>query len=215
MSPKHPRISDMEALGTARTAPVIMSGLARAKDFTGNSLSDIAPDRLLRYLDAEPRCAEEKYLILRQKLIRYFDHNGGLDPEEAADEVFLRAVECLSQGLEIFAENPVSFIYGIARKVRMEGWRRKPMESLDALGDLKSPVVGSSGVVNAAFLSQCLDRLEPRERAELMLWYSEGVNRTSRLLRMSPNAVRVRICRIRKKLRELAGAPEEGAGGGA
>jgi RNA polymerase sigma factor (sigma-70 family) len=175
----------------------------------GRVLAELSQDRLLRYLDADPQLAQAKYRLLREKLVKYFDHNGCLDPDDRADEVFCRALERLAGGLDIFAANPASFFWGIARNVRLEWLRRPPEESLDA-ADFRLPIVSADATTSAAFLAECLDSLKSCERAFLMLWYSEGVERLSRKLGISQNSVRLRVHRIRLKLKRFAGPGGEG-----
>ena len=49
-------------------------------------LGELSQHRLGEYLDVDPRRAQEKYRLLREKLVKYFDHNRCLDPEDLADE---------------------------------------------------------------------------------------------------------------------------------
>src|ERR1035441_8247829 len=175
----------------------------RVEGAPGRTLAEFAHDRLLRYLDADPASALAKYRLLREKLIKYFDHNGCLDPDDLADEVFCRALQRLAGGLEIFAANPASFFWGIARNIRLEYLRRIPEEPLD-VEDLRMPAVGAGATTSATFLAECLRSLKASERALLLLWYSEGVGRLSRKLGISPSGVRLRVHRIRLKLKRFA-----------
>jgi RNA polymerase sigma factor (sigma-70 family) len=158
--------------------------------------------RLFGYLDQDPEKALEKYRVLRDKLVRYFDHNRCLDPEDLADEVFCRALVRLAGGLEIFAADPTSFFWGIARNLLHESRRHSAQEQLD-LDSPKIPSIGPGATTNAAFLAQCLATLKPSERALLLMWYSQGVVRVSRRLGVSRNTIELRVHRIRRKLKEL------------
>lgn len=181
--------------------PVILGAAVR-------NLGPTTDEKLLRYLDTEPRRAEQQYRLLRAKLIKFFDHNGCLDSEDLADEVFCRSVQRLADGLELFAANPASFFWGVARMVLLEYRRRPTTEPLDA-EDKRIPAVEGGKAISAAYLAECLGHLRESERAVLLLWYSEGVERLSRRLGISPNGLRLRIHRIRAKLKHLEREPME------
>ncbi|HWQ32743.1 MAG TPA: hypothetical protein VNQ79_07805 [Blastocatellia bacterium] len=76
-------------------------------------------DLLLAALSADRTQAAEKYEHIRQALITFFAFRGADSPSDLADETFNRVAERRSAGADIFACDPASHFFGVARNV----WR--------------------------------------------------------------------------------------------
>lgn len=163
---------------------------------------------VLSLLDPAPATAEEKYRQLRRRMVRYFEWNNVLDPEEATDETICRVQRRLMEGVQIQTANPQSYFYGVAANVLRE-IRRIARESKSEPLDTWHESIGSREDVNklerGILLRQCLLQLEENERELLLAYYSGKIQECCARFDLSPNGLRVRVCRIKKRLEDLMG----------
>lgn len=150
---------------------------------------DLTPEsfaQLLAALHPERAQAAERYEQVRQALLVFFTFRGAVDPPELADETINRVARRLAEGKEIFAENSVSYFYGVARNV----WRETVAHpvTLQPLDDFFPPdkqhvpsphELFTQREEQQAFeqrlicLERCLQTLPPKDR-DLMLAYYQG-----------------------------------------
>jgi RNA polymerase sigma-70 factor (ECF subfamily) len=106
---------------------------------------------------------------------------------------------------------PVRWLKGIARNLCMNYFRkskRKSEQHLEAvavlLERLACPLEDAG---DAEQLDRCLEKLPPRSRELIALRYEENLESASigRRLKLSPEAVRITLLRIRTVLRECLG----------
>jgi DNA-directed RNA polymerase specialized sigma24 family protein len=185
-------------------------------------LTQDAFDGLLLSLDADRERAAERYETLRRALTTYFEFRDVPSPEELADETINRVARRLSEGREIYSDNPNSYFYAVARNV----WREhlatpgKVVSSTDDLppGRVAAEDPFESGAREAECavyerrlecLEGCLGGLKPDERG-LITDYYQGEkdvkigNRKALADRLGVplNALRIRACRLRARLEE-------------
>jgi DNA-directed RNA polymerase specialized sigma24 family protein len=183
----------------------------------GHGLGAEGLARVLEALDPDRDRAGEKYEVLRRKLIRFFEWRRGRFPEEMVDEVIDRVARRLAEGERIQTADAPRYFLGVARNVLRESWAQPPApeELTDAVAEAASlardPVVEAETVERAeawmACLERCLERL-PVESRELVLLYHQDQKRTridrrrelARRLGIGPNALRIRVCRLRAAL---------------
>ena len=93
-------------------------------------LSDSAEgyERMLMYFADDEVEAGERYLLVRRKLIAYFEGRRISPAEDFADDVLERVAQKIVAGVQI--EDINRYIYGIARFVRLESYRRRANEPL-------------------------------------------------------------------------------------
>jgi RNA polymerase sigma factor (sigma-70 family) len=182
------------------------------------SLTREAFDLLLAKLDADRDIAARKYETLRAKLVKYFECRSCLVPEELADDTINRVTRRLYEGCEIWATEPASYFYGVARNVLKEYWASPErefttLESLSPHGHPYKPSAVEDEQAdledNLSGLAACLDQLPPESR-ELILSYYQG-DKCERIrhrkqmaeqLGIPPNALRIRVHRIRERLEQ-------------
>src|SRR6266571_2163096 len=88
-------------------------------------------DKLLASLDANRERAAERYEVVRQKLVTFFEHRGCLNAEEHTDDTLNRVARRLDEGATIYAGKPESYFYAVARNVLKEYWARpQPTEPI-------------------------------------------------------------------------------------
>ena len=179
-------------------------------------------DKLLAFLDPDRDLAARKYEIIRKKLITFFQCRGCSAPEDYTDLTFNRVAKRIDEGVEIYATNPLSFFYGVARKVLQE-----PLDNLSRKSiSLDDPSVFTNVSQDPAEVNQreaqsvqleqeleclerCLKRL-PSKNRDLILRYYQGetsvkINNRKKIaeqLGIPLNALRIRALRIREKLQD-------------
>jgi DNA-directed RNA polymerase specialized sigma24 family protein len=161
---------------------------------------------LLAVFSADHDRAKEKYWALYQKLVRYFGWNRTADPEDLAQEVFLRGLRRLRQGQEITVENPENYFFGIARNLVRESWRIFRAEQFAGQASEPDPCLfrALNRMEQLVFLKECLYDLE-QEDVELIIAYLRGHgDEWARKAGMRPSTLRSRVHRARKRLEHLA-----------
>jgi DNA-directed RNA polymerase specialized sigma24 family protein len=167
--------------------------------------------RLLARLDGNLLRAEAEFERLRATLTRFFDWRGVSSPEDCADETLERLAHKLEEGVAVL--DVTAFARGVARLVLQEAVRAQ--ERVTPLDDAapRAGVVPAPSVQDepiAAHLDQCLEHL-PRDARQTVLAYYGGGNGRGKIdarrrlagrLRLSDNALRSRVKRLRDELED-------------
>lgn len=143
-------------------------------------------EHLLNSLADDRDVAAEKYEQLRQALIAFFAFRGAAGAHELADETFNRVAGRLEEGAVIFARDPASYFFGVARNVWREDLARPDRtEQLDEhLPTVRALAPDPHSLLEEArqqreeerrlvCLRRCLDQMTPQER-ELIIEYYQG-----------------------------------------
>jgi len=155
----------------------------------------------------EPKQAEEQFRVLRQKLLCFFEWNRCSSPEDLAHETICRALRRIAEGAEIYADNPQSYFFGVARNLLLEEWKRSASDPLPMPENFEVEVPaedtgGLSPLERKMLLGEGLRRLPPEESYLILRYFSDGPEPLCTQLNMSHNAMRIRVHRIRKKLEQ-------------
>ena len=171
---------------------------------TQRSLTAEAFGKFLRWLSDDDEEAVREYQIVRRKLVRYFIHKGCADPDDLFDET----VDIMIGKIDTCEEvaNRLAYCYGVAKNVWRQSMRAR--RTVSVTGDFVSPEPKDSTVREQQLrcLEHCISQLQPLER-EMVTQYHSGNGRERIEARKSlagaggVNALRVRVCRIRKDLR--------------
>jgi DNA-directed RNA polymerase specialized sigma24 family protein len=173
---------------------------------TKKALTPEAFGKFLRWLSDNDEQAVREYQLIRKKLVRYFIQKSCADPDELFDETVDIVVGKIDACAEI--TSPLAYCYGVAKNVWHQDMRKYKSVVLDR--DLASFVHPDwdSYERELQCLEHCVERLSPVDR-EMITQYHQGKGHekieTRRLLADGPggmNALRIRMCRIRKDLRE-------------
>ena len=149
------------------------------------------PDVFLSLLSPDPHCAEERYWTLRQKLVMYFAKRRCGYPEDLADEAMYRLVRKVSDGLEI--QSAEAYLFGIARNVLHEQKDTPPPPQ---------PEPRKSTSALRGCLARCLRQLDTETRDMLESFFLDDDREAlARRLDISRNALGIRVCRARARLR--------------
>jgi len=154
---------------------------------------------------------------MRRRLVSYFGRKRCLSPDDLADETLARVARRLEEQGAITDTPPARYCYIVARFVFLEYVRaaERRQTSLDdprgvgAAAALASapPSDPAADAASLDRLERCLQQLAPDDRA-LILDYYAGDDRArianrralAANLRLTPNALSIRACRIRNRL---------------
>lgn len=174
------------------------------------ALTQEAFDKLLAALAEDRESAGEKYLEIRNNLIRFFEWRGAPFPEDHADETINRVAKRLAEGEEI--RNPAGYCTGVARMLLLEINKERAREQ-QALGEMASSPVAASDAAESEghieCLRACLQSLSADNR-ELIIEYYQGEKgtkienrrRLTERFKVPVNTLRMRALRLREKLQE-------------
>lgn len=178
----------------------------RGETSTGAKSVGLPQTTLLAVFSADHDRAKEKYWTFYQKLVRYFGWNRTADPEDLAQEVFLRGWRRLRQGQQITVENLENYFFGIARNLVRESWRILREEEFAGQAAEPDPCLfrALNRMEQLVFLKECLHDLAQGD-VELIIAYLGGHgDEWARQAGMRPSTVRSRVHRARKRLEHLA-----------
>jgi RNA polymerase sigma factor (sigma-70 family) len=180
------------------------------------SRSEVTAGRLrqfLRWLSPDPVCAGIRYNELHAGLLRSFAHRGCAEPQHWADVTLDRVIRKIETVVPGYEGDPVSYMYGVARKVFLEYTRSHArfvaLPALELRAQERSPEEDGMEERRLACLEQCLAELTPEER-EIILLYYQG-DRGDKIARrrqmaceasISRDALRKRSQRIRARVKQ-------------
>jgi DNA-directed RNA polymerase specialized sigma24 family protein len=161
--------------------------------------------KFLRWLSDNDELAVQEYQSIRTKLVRYFIHKGCSDP----DELFDKTVDVVVGKIDSCGEcaSPLAYCYGVAKNIWRQDLRERKAETLDE--DIALPFHPDLEIheQDLKCLDYCMDRLSPGDR-DIVSQYHQGQRRDKIDTRKrladalgGVNALRIRMCRIRKNLR--------------
>ena len=167
-------------------------------------LSQEVFDALLTWLDSDRDQAALKYEKIRSGLIKFFTTRNAIDPEDLADETINRVAGKLEDIKKRFSGDPEPYFHRVARFVNMEHLRKKLPQPV-----LTSPIDPNRIELEYNCLERCIERLT-KENRDLLLRYHSPDGRVETDLRraladelgIAPNALRIRVHRIRQGLKD-------------
>ena len=185
-------------------------------------LSKEAFDNLLLCLDPDLERAAEKYLMIRKKLVLFFESHRCFAAQDQADVTINRVAKKLIENREISIEDSSGYFFGVAYKILLE-YRTKAAKNFTPAGDLARDSSLSDNPFERrereleriglekriGCLERCLQNLPADQRAFIIRYY-QGVagekirNRQAmaKEMNININALRIRALRIREKLEE-------------
>ncbi|HEX7313012.1 MAG TPA: hypothetical protein VF297_03780 [Pyrinomonadaceae bacterium] len=171
-------------------------------------------DLLLSSLDPDRELAGQKYVLLRLKLVKYFEWHGAGFPDREADVTLNRVARRIAEGQEVHSLN--AYCYGVARLVFSEALRaqQKEREALECAPPAEVDETGDDPQDEArrACLDRCLQDLPEEHRALIIGYYDDEKGRKierrrhlAARLGIPINALRIRAHRIRLRLEACVG----------
>ncbi|HKY06142.1 MAG TPA: sigma-70 family RNA polymerase sigma factor [Blastocatellia bacterium] len=180
-------------------------------------------EKLLTYFDPDdPNNAAHEYVLIKKKLITFFESRGCYTPEEHADITLIRAAKIIDEGRAPDRVHRRRFIYRVANYVLKECWDKQlnPDIPLEDLPGKNQPTVDPEkerlrdeermdSELQLMCLDACMANLSDQDR-EIIIEYYRGDTtekiRNRRLLAermgISIGALRLRAFRIREQLEE-------------
>jgi|SRR5689334_19786682 RNA polymerase sigma factor (sigma-70 family) len=168
--------------------------------------------KFLACLGAEPERAGERYEAVRLALVKFFDWQGALTPEDLADEVINRVARKIDEGDEL--RDVPTYCHGVARLVLLEHRkavinRRAEVEEIDSFAAPPETAETIGADERRDHLERCLGEM-PVESRQLVLRYYQDERRQkidvraalARQLGIPLNALRSRVQRIRDRLEQ-------------
>ncbi len=170
-------------------------------------------DALLETLDTDRDRAANIYLQLRERIERFFEWRNCGDTEELADIVFDRTAKKIADGEAI--KNVEAFCVSVAKFVLLED-RRNAFRKEELIENY-APITDHGDEVNqdtndiAELRNRCLDsclfELEMYDRVLLIDYFDTDQQtmipkrkRLAESLGITPNSLRIRVCRLRSKV---------------
>jgi hypothetical protein len=187
------------------TRSLYYCGLRMTQRETKRPLTPEAFGKFLRTLSEHDESAVKEYQSIRRRLVRYFIQKGCPDPDELFDQTIDIMIGKIEAGEEV--SSPVAYSYGVAKNVWRENARRSKWVPI--AGDYASPEQRDWGASEEELqcLERCVNLLPPTDRDVITLYHrSQGHEKIETRKAMADgfggmNALRVRMCRIRKDLR--------------
>jgi DNA-directed RNA polymerase specialized sigma24 family protein len=174
--------------------------------YGGDSISQDQLDRLLHWLDAEREKAGIRYEFIRKRLIKIFVCRGSAVPEELADLTINRVAQKLPEIQATYTGDPARYFCGVAANIFRESLRRV---KTSAVAPPHAAPSEEDGERDYACLEECIEKLPQFERDLVISYYQqekhEKIDNRRKLaerLGLGLNALRIRACHIRAKLRE-------------
>lgn len=170
-------------------------------------------EALLRHLGPDREKAGRQYEQLRGRLLAVFTYRRCPHPEELADETMDRAARKLLEIGDRFEGTDASrFVFGVAWNIAKESFHRRREVALPDTWDMEDPVRfqpdEESGDRGEGCLERCLRSLDGADRDVVLRYFQDEkrarINQRSGLareLRITPNALRLRIHRTTSQLR--------------
>lgn len=168
-------------------------------------------ERLLFQLDDDRERAGEKYEDIRRRLVRFFTWNDCFPEEDLADMTFDRVASKLpSESIHSIE----AFIWGVAKNVRREFYKRPQPMNIDELPPDRAPRTKSPEAIVIEFteeqrlqrcLQECIQKLSDPER-ELFIEYEHYAAKAQKMeslaaqLELTVSALRTRAHRIRHRV---------------
>jgi DNA-directed RNA polymerase specialized sigma24 family protein len=153
---------------------------------------------LLQWLDPDRGKAGEKYEAVRRRLVTFFYGRGCLEADVLADKTITVVADKVPTLVDSYHGDPVYYFIGVARKVFQEHLRTKRRPPPPP------PPPPAWTEQDYKCLERCLEKLPPRLRRMFEEYYrGRGADKQTLAaeFKISLNALRIRIHRIREPLR--------------
>jgi DNA-directed RNA polymerase specialized sigma24 family protein len=169
------------------------------------SISAADFDRFLARLDPDREKAADRYEQIRHKLVILFSVREVSFPEDQADVALDRICRRVAEG-ELIDDLP-AYVLGVARLVELEWWRWSRRQLRLSRLMRVAAVNGELSDRPLRCVETCLANLTVEERELLLRYYGgegrlriESRRRMAEALRVSLDALRVRVFRLRWRL---------------
>jgi len=168
-------------------------------------------EKLLSILAPDRETAGDQYELIRLKLVKYFEVRMCPEPDDLADETIDRVARRVADGETIRSPELMRYVYGVARNVLLEDWKRQ--RRLPLTGDVAAappqPVDQLTSEWRLDCFHECLSELNEDSRGLLLGYYEptghKKIETRAELaagLGVRVNALRIRIHRVKAGLQQ-------------
>jgi RNA polymerase sigma factor (sigma-70 family) len=171
-------------------------------------LTQDAFDRFLTWLDPNRERAAKKYEEIRRKLIKIFTCRGCAEAEDLTDETINRVIRKAQDMIDSYVGDPALYFYGVARNVHLEHVRKSP-----ATLPLPPADLPEQKELESECLEKCMGQLSDEQRHWVLEYYKDEKRakidhrkEMAERLGIAPNALRIRMHRIRASLQNCVGS---------
>ena len=172
---------------------------------TRRALTAEAFAKFLRWLSENDEKAVLEYHSIRAKLVRYFVHKGCSDP----DDLFDKTIDVVVGKIDTLREysSPLAYCFGVAKNIWRQDLRERKPASLEdnvAVPTHPDPQIHEQEL---ECLEHCMDNLSATDRDVLVRYHQgQGHDKIEARKQLAAtlggvNALRIRMCRIRRTLR--------------
>lgn len=174
---------------------------------------------LFALLSDDPREALQLYQWIYRDLLIFFAGRNADDADDLASETIKRVLESLARGKSVVFPRggEKAYFFGFAKLVLLEFYRKKPsLTSIDEMADqIPADDPRAPGIVTRIHKQReircvraCFTQLPKAEQELLAAYYAESSEEAlkasrkqlARQLGITPNALKLRIARLRNKL---------------
>ncbi|HKX28953.1 MAG TPA: hypothetical protein VJ302_14750 [Blastocatellia bacterium] len=163
----------------------------------------------LSWLSEDQSLAAEEYEKLRRKLIIIFNNRGCAVSEDLADETFNRVTRRLPAIIESYQGQPAPYIYKTAHRVYLDYLEKVWAPLPENLTERAQPERDPEEEKRYQCLDQCIKGLNPKTSEMVLSYYRENHQakidhrkEMAESLKLDLNAMRIRLYRVRKSLRQ-------------
>jgi hypothetical protein len=161
-------------------------------------------DKLLGWLDPDRDRAGEKYERIRLRVIRIFVSRGCCEAEDLADRTINVVTSKIDWLIENYQGDPALYFYAVAKKIYQEQLKKRSPPKVPPPEPAPAELEQT-----CSYLDDCLSQLPSADR-DLVLRYQEGIKqgkienrkKLAEELKLSRNALRIKVCHIHSRLRE-------------
>jgi DNA-directed RNA polymerase specialized sigma24 family protein len=170
-------------------------------------------EALLQRLASDRDLAGERYVELSRRLRSVFQYRHCPDPDDLVHETLDRAGRRLLElGSKYEGTDPTPYVFGVAWNVARESFRRRSPEPLPEGKEIPDPGPDDpeeAKELRGTCLDRCLEQLAEDDRAVALKYYrgEKGARIQQRAalardLKVSPNALRLKVHRVTRRLRQ-------------
>lgn len=172
-------------------------------------LTEEAFAKLLAAFSQDPDEAARQYEALRTRLIRYFEWRRVSLAEDRTDETFNRIAKRIEEGQQI--DNVAAYAFRVAYLISLEAMKEPQYDELDPekVPPDDEQFVDEGQERRQKCFDLCLGRLSTERRQVLLDFYEEELRakienrkKLADQLKITVNALRIRVHRIRKSLEQ-------------
>lgn len=181
---------------------------AGRENVSSHRLNAEAFEQFLAWLGPDPETAARKYESIRQRLIMMFRARRCVFAEDLADATFERVARKIDDLTAGFTGDPARYFYGVAKKIYLEYQHEITAARLRYESSLPVDTDNDDLEDRLKQLDEALDTIPSSDR-ELILGYYTGTGPSkihhrralAEKIGVGPNALRLRVFRIRKEIK--------------